>query len=230
MTSPTDLERVHRETRDLIPWWVNGRLTGEEARRVESHLAQCAECRADVDVEHRVRAAVRQKSPVEYAPQVSLQKLWSRIEDVEREMPTRPMQGVAPPAVTTTAAPATRWKVAAGVLIGLGLGLLAASTWQTTRTGGPAAFRTATTAQPVPGRPAQARVVFAPAVSVEELTRIVAGNGFAIVDGPSESGVYGLTLAAGGADSAAAALARLRADPRVRFAEPVLPEGYSSEP
>ncbi len=75
MTSPTDLERVHRETRDLIPWWVNGRLTGEEARRVESHLAQCAECRADVDVEHRVRAAVRQKSPVEYAPQVSLQKL-----------------------------------------------------------------------------------------------------------------------------------------------------------
>lgn len=230
MTSLSDFESTHAESRDLIPWWVNGRLADDEARRVESHLAQCAECRADVEVERRVRAAVRHKTPVAYAPQVSLQKLWSRIEDVEREMPTRP----APVALCASAAPkaasGARWKVAAGVLLGLGLGLLAANGWQAARTSGPAAYRTATTKQPTPVRPVQVRVVFSSAVSVEELTRILAGNGFTIVDGPSESGVYGLAIAAGNADSAAAALARLRADPRVRFAEPVASAGSSIEP
>lgn len=223
MTSTPDHERMHAETRALIPWWVNGRLAGAEARQVESHLAQCAECRADVEVEQRVRAALRHKSPVAYAPQASLQKLWSRIDDMEREMPTRPTPAPSRAVVATTAtAPGLRWKMAAGVLLGLGLGLLVTSGWSPARRDGADAYRTATSAEPRSGREAQVRVVFSASTSVEELTRIVAGNGLTIVDGPSESGVYGLALAAGSRDSAATALARLRADPRVRFAEPVL--------
>lgn len=230
MTSTLDDERTHMETRDLIPWWVNGRLADAEARQVESHLARCAECRADVEVEQRLRAAVRHKSAVAYAPQVSLQKLLSHIEDVEREMPTRPAPGAPGTPPATAVASGTRWKVAAGVLLGLGLGLLASSGWQSTRAGGPAAYRTATSAQPATARAAQVRVVFSSTTSVEELTRIVAGNGLTIVDGPSASGVYDLALAAGSRDSAAVAVVRLRADPRVRFAEPVLSAGFPTGP
>jgi hypothetical protein len=59
---------------------------------------------------------------------------------------------------------------------------------------------------------------------------VVAGNGLAIVDGPSGSGVYGLALASGSEVTVPAALARLRADPRVRFAEPLEAAAAITEP
>ena len=97
MTASLELDQVHATTRELIPWWVNGRLTGTEAQQVELHLAQCAECRADAAVEQLVLAGVRRKTHVEIAPQMSFQKLWSRIEEVEREVPSRP-EPIAPEA------------------------------------------------------------------------------------------------------------------------------------
>jgi hypothetical protein len=213
---------------------VNGRLAEAEARQVESHLAQCAECRADAEVERRVLAAVRHRPRIEYVPQASFEKLWSRIEDVERDVPSR-LASVAPapapaPAQTTVSAGAYHWRIAAGVMLGLGLGVLAAR-WRTAPL--PDAMPQYYTAAQVPssaGRPVQIRVVFAAAVTVDELTAILGGNGLAIVDGPSESGVYGLAPAAGSDVSATAALARLRADPRVRFAEPAAPAGVAAEP
>lgn len=230
MAPMTDSERAHEAARELIPWWVTGRLSEAEGRQVESHLAQCAECRADVEVERRVVTAVRHRSPVAYVPQVSMQKLLSRIEDVEREMPTRPVPEPARPNSASILAAGARLRLAAGMLLGVGLGLLAAAGWQATQTGAPAPYSTASTAETPTGRPAQLRVVFAPAISVEDLARVVAGNGLVIVDGPSESGVYGLAMAAGKEVAAAELLVRLRADPRVRFAESVTAEGFITEP
>jgi hypothetical protein len=57
------------------------------------------------------------------------------------------------------------------------------------------------------------------------LTGIVRGNRLAIVEGPSDSGVYALAIMPGAAVSVPDALARLRSDPRVRFAEPVTAAG-----
>lgn len=226
MTASPDIERAHAEAQDLIPWWVNGRLTEAEAQQVESHVVECDECRADVEVERRILAAVRRKSQVTYAPQVSLQKLMSRIEDVEREVPTRPVEDPSRPLARPTAEPGSRWRLAAGVLLGLGLGLAAAAGWRAASPGSTAPYATASVTQQPAGRPAQIRVVFSPAVTVEELIRVVAGNGLAIVDGPSESGVYGLATTARSEVSLRESLLRLRADPRVRFAEPV--EGAAS--
>jgi len=226
MTSSPTTERAHAEARDLIPWWVNGRLTESEAQQVESHVAQCVECRADVEVERRVLAAVRRRSQVTYAPQVSLQKLMSRIEDVEREVPTRPAVDASRALARSAAESGSRWRLAAGVLLGLALGLAAAGGWRAASPGGTASYTTASVTQRPAGRPAQIRVVFSPTVTVEELIRVVAGNGLAIVDGPSESGVYGLATAARSEVSLPESLVRLRADPRVRFAEPV--EGATS--
>jgi hypothetical protein len=168
-------------------------------------------------------------------PQASFEKLWSRIEDVERDVPSRPAS-VAPapaaaPAQTPTSAGAYHWRIAAGVMLGLGLGVLAAS-WRTAPLPDAAMpqFHTAAQTPSSADRPVQIRVVFAATVTVDELTAILGGNGLAIVDGPSESGVYGLAPAAGSDVSTAAALVRLRADPRVRFAEPAASAGVAAEP
>jgi hypothetical protein len=223
MTASPELDQAHATTRELIPWWVNGRLTSAEARQVESHLAQCAECRADAAVEERVLAGMRHSTHIEFAPQMSFQKLWSRIEEVERDLPSRP-EPTAPDAVSVPSAvrPPTHWRIAAGLLVGLALGMLATDEWRTLPQGA-AQYRTTTVVPPAAtGRPAQIRVVFAPSVTVHELDAIVRGNGLAIVAGPSEAGVYGLALAGGQDAAVARALAGLRADPRVRFAEPVM--------
>ena len=58
-------------------------------------------------------------------------------------------------------------------------------------------------------------------MTVDELTRVMHETRLVVVEGPSESGVYGLADVSGSATAASDALARLRADPRVRFAEPV---------
>ena len=80
--------------------------------------------------------------------------------------------------------------------------------------------RTVTTAHPTVGRPAQIHAVFAPTVTLEELGAIVRGNGLTIVAGPSKTGVFSLAITAETDSPATGALGRLRADPRVRFAEP----------
>jgi len=38
----------HRAIAELLPWWVNGTLDAEEARRVEEHLEHCEPCRRQV--------------------------------------------------------------------------------------------------------------------------------------------------------------------------------------
>lgn len=36
------------KARELIPWYVNGTLTGDEAREIASHLAGCPTCREEL--------------------------------------------------------------------------------------------------------------------------------------------------------------------------------------
>src|SRR3954463_2666539 len=41
----------HEQAQQLLPWYVNGTLEADEAAEVETHLAECAECRADLAAE-----------------------------------------------------------------------------------------------------------------------------------------------------------------------------------
>jgi hypothetical protein len=68
------------------------------------------------------------------------------------------------------------------------------------------------------------RVVFAGNVALDDMNRVLRGIGAQIIAGPSEAGVYTLGLAAGTADKSGVekAIAQLRADGRVMFAEPAL--------
>lgn len=212
----------HARASELMVWKVNGRIENADARWLDAHLERCADCRAELALEQRVREAIAREPTVEFAPQASFNRLWERIEAGERAS--------APVAVTTAATdeiddvPASRrsrgsrWlRVAVAAQAAIIL-LLCAVLWE--RPLAPA-FRTVTDASP---RPLVAgdviKAIFADQVRLADVKEILQGAGLVVVSGPSEAGVY--TLAP--RDAAAPPVtpdmaARLRADPRVRFAE-----------
>jgi anti-sigma factor RsiW len=50
--------------RDQLPEYVHGVLSADAAARVDAHLAQCEDCRAEAALLGRVRAALSQGTPV----------------------------------------------------------------------------------------------------------------------------------------------------------------------
>jgi anti-sigma factor RsiW len=221
--------RSHDEAFELIPWLVNGRVARSEQEWLERHLGECEACRREVNAQQRLRMAIRRnESNIEHAPHASFQKLWSQIEasaqrasledGVDRSTsPERPVQ-----TDQRAASPPHRWMVAAAILLAVGLGLSLTLLWRADSPDRMAQYRTAAAPQARSDRAGQIRVVFSPTVTVEELTRIVSETRLTIVDGPSDSGVYTLAVQPGQDLAVADALARLRNDPRVRFAEPVV--------
>ncbi|HEX5182162.1 MAG TPA: zf-HC2 domain-containing protein, partial [Allosphingosinicella sp.] len=76
----TFLDR-HREVRQLLPWYGTGRLDGAERALVETHLGDCAECRAELEAEPALKAALASASPEAEAG-------WAALEArVRRSMP-----------------------------------------------------------------------------------------------------------------------------------------------
>ena len=41
----------HRQTQQLLPWYVTGTLDRDETALVAQHLSECAECREDLEAE-----------------------------------------------------------------------------------------------------------------------------------------------------------------------------------
>jgi hypothetical protein len=64
------------EVRELIPWYVTGRIEMENARRISEHLSACAECQADFVEAAWMRRLVMSKTG-ESAPRKGV---WSAIE------------------------------------------------------------------------------------------------------------------------------------------------------
>ena len=93
----------------------------------------------------------------------------------------------------------------------------------------PSRFRTLSDAAPPMATNAaqrQVRVVFAPTATEAELRRVLLEVRGEVVGGPSPLGAYTIAVPAGaGAEPLSLVLEHLRADPHVRFAEPVAGAG-----
>lgn len=48
---------AHEEAQRLLPWLANGTLAPEEVEAIEGHVAECAECRADLAAERELAQA-----------------------------------------------------------------------------------------------------------------------------------------------------------------------------
>jgi hypothetical protein len=213
----------HARASELLPWLVNGRIEATEARWLNDHLEHCDACRAEWVAQRRIRDALTRESTVEFAPQASFNRLWKRIEAEAAGMtPQAPnaaaasqgphplvermRSGVRPWVRATLAAQAAAILVLCGVL------------WFRAD---PIAYRTVTDAAPGPGASGTViKAIFSDQVRLADVKEILAGAGLVVVSGPSEAGVYALVPRDARSQSQMpAAVARLRADPRVRFAE-----------
>lgn len=208
----------------MLPWYVNGTLTPDDAARVEAHLASCASCASDARAQARLRSLLRAPAPVEYAPSAGLRKLLTRIEEVEREYPESGAEIPRDRASRRTGSRAVRWLVAAVVVQAVGLAAIGASQlWPPQGGESSPTYRTLTSSATTAHDAQRFRVVFEQTMTLAELGDLLRVHRLTIVAGPSESGI--LTLALPEPDPAleSSVLASLRADAHVRFAEPVAP-------
>ena len=229
------------DTARVLPWYVNGTLGGAESRRVAAHLESCAACRDSAAHLEAVRTLLRSPAQVEYAPQAGLRKLMARVQQEARvaaAMPAPPQPvtaGDAPPTGAASHQHGTalrnlvRWLSAAVIVQACAIAVIMGAGYFARSVDAPTApYRTLTTNAAEGPR---LRVVFVPTMTLAELQDLLRANQLVAVAGPSETGIFTLALRApaAGTDAQtatqAAVLARLRADARVRFAEPVGSDG-----
>jgi anti-sigma factor RsiW len=214
----------HQEVWELLPWYINGTLEGDERQGVERHVERCPLCRGEVQAGQVLAAAVREAAELPLAPGRNLERLMAQLD---AEAPARAR---AAGWWSSTPRPA-RWALGlqAAALALLVVGLTATLGRPGAGPGAPpdaapqAAFETLGGAAPPAAaatRGVAVRVVFAPDATAEELRRLLAEVGAQIAAGPSPAGVYTLDLAGGG--EPVAAVARLRAAPEVELAERVV--------
>ncbi len=216
----------HDETARLLPWFVNGTLEAADARAVEAHLEGCACCRDDAIALEQVRTLLRSPDAVEHAPHSGLRKLMQRI-DAQSALPgpdagERAAMPPGLPASRPRFGSPLRWLAAAVVLQSVALVVVGTAALRG-QDREDAAYRTLTSA-PAPVHGAALRVVFASSMTLGELQALLQAHRLAVRAGPSAAGLFTLATPDAQAGEAEAVLARLRADPRVRFAEPLGPE------
>ena len=218
--------RDHRQAWDLIPWLVNGRASAEQRDQVLSHVLSCEDCRQELEFQQTLHAAVAESPTPALDPQRSFGKLRDRLD----------RHGAPGDAAVGSEAGAAHWRsnpgnrrgwtlralIAAVVIEAFALAALGSAWLLQTHAAARAGAYQVLSAAAAPASTAIIRVVFAPDVSVSAMQSLLTGAGLQIVAGPSEAGVFSLApLALDPPVSGRAALAALRANPQVRFAEPV---------
>jgi hypothetical protein len=217
---------THGECWNLLPWIANESAAARDLARVEEHLRDCRECQEELSFQRQLREAIRSEEAIVLAPQTSLQKLMQRIDsvaDMDDEHEVAP--AVAEPVVARHAPARLRWLPIAAAVQGIAIAGLLSALWLQSRdelTAGRYSVLTTPTAA-VAGGPV-IRVVFGGNVALDDMNRVLRSIDAQIIAGPSEAGVYTLGLASGAADKSGVekAIARLRADGRVMFAEPAV--------
>jgi hypothetical protein len=215
----------HARCWQLIPWCVNGTLSGDEMSGVEKHLAACVECATELELQRALQAQLRDGDAVLMAPQSAWQKMSERLDSEDEALARGHFK------IGAQGAGMWRWAVAAQALLIVGLTTVV---WQQARVPDSSAAPSAAMLQPryetLTSQPEFAikgavRVVFRQDVTLTEVNTLLRELAMQIVAGPSEASVYTLALpsrtTSDNSEQPAAVLKSLRGDARVVFAEPV---------
>jgi hypothetical protein len=219
----------HRECWDLLPWLVNETLNEEQQRRLQSHLAGCADCRREAAEQKFLSEHLRQEDSVLYAPQASLQQLLNRIDEAG-PLPQATLKPLRRQFVGSTAAKLLAATVVVGVVSFVAVDSMSA--WRLQQQRSEPRYSTLTSKPAVSVGVPAARVVFAPTMSLSQLSELLRTSNAQVVTGPTEAGVYTLVFGSAARSEPAidrqaqeaqvsAAVQVLRRNPNVLFAEVV---------
>jgi hypothetical protein len=216
----------HEESWLLLPWLANGRLSPRERLEVEEHLSECAACTEELARQRLMCQLLTEPERVTYAPGPSLRKLMDRIDGhASREPRVSPSGGIRAAAASAAAWREPRLAWAASLVLAVGLAAVATTAylWAQPRY----ATRTASGHAP----PGVLHVVFERSLPIGEMEQMLRSAGARVVEGPDATGIFGIapvSAAAGDSPSSEAVgsqmralAARLQADQRVRWIEPL---------
>ena len=212
----------HEQVWLLLPWLANGRLTGTQRTQVEAHLRECEECTREAATQRHMAALLTGPERVTYAPGPSLRKLMERIDAAASTAPIPRLRAARRRVTASWRPPRRAW--AATFALAVGLGLLSATAYRWTQ---PLYATYTASARP----PAQIlHIAFERTLPVGDVAEALRAAGARVVEGPDSRGIFGvapLAVTQGASASAAAdpkmrtLAARLRADPRIRWVEPL---------
>ncbi|HKT71338.1 MAG TPA: zf-HC2 domain-containing protein [Steroidobacteraceae bacterium] len=239
--SIAERDTTHEETWQMLPWVANGRISSAERERLEAHVRECPVCTMELALQRRLCEALAEPDRVTYAPGPSFRKLLEKIDadgdshtdtavaQDESQMPANSALAGSRLAGSRLAGsrpglwrpPGLAW--AASFLLVLTVGVLStAYRWSEPL------YRTHTDASAA--TPAVLHVAFDRSITLGAIEEMLGANGARVVEGPGNTGIFGVTSAGIVAGQTSAADAkrqirllstRLRGDSRVRWVEPV---------
>ena len=222
----------HEEAWLSLPWLANGRLSQAERDKIEPHVRVCAACREELAFQRLLCNALTEPDRVTYAPGPSFRKLMDRIDGTAPPARKTQERSTAPviPARRRTNSNLSLWRPpglawAASFILAIGLGGIATTVYRSSQPLYTTHTDTAHAATNV------LHISFDRSVTVGEAEEVLRSSGARVVEGPdSSTGVIGIApadLAPGKAtpervsEQMRTLSMRLRADPRVRWVEPV---------
>ena len=201
---------THQQAMDLLPWLANESLTDAERQAVFSHTRFCVTCRSELESLEDIGRTIADESAAQAVPAPDMRRINRRIDELTarrslRDYLSTKLRGLfANPWRTAFAAQAVVLAVAAVLWVG--------------REQPAVQFTTLTRAAELPAGD-YFRVVFSTALDDMRIEQLLDDLKLSVADGPSQRGVYTLSVQA--EENRETVLAALRGNSDVLLAEPV---------
>ena len=227
-TASGDFRREHQDVWELLPWHVNGTLEDAEAAKVDRHLDCCLTCRSELAQQRDLARHIRDSDAIDGVLEASLAKMHARIAEDEhgsrhaaapRRLVDRWLSAALRP---FRESPRLVRSLVAVQAIAIAVMVVALSVARPVPSIDSARYGTLAQENGPLQREAL-RVIFDPTAEERALRNLLAAGGLRIVDGPSPTGVYTLSVPAGDGDTVDAELARLQSSALVDFVTRVAP-------
>jgi hypothetical protein len=230
----------HEDVWLLLPWLANGRLSTEEREMAEEHVRQCAACEKELALQLRMCDAFAQPDRVVHAPGASFRKLMDRIEsDSAQNVDTSevvPAQPSPEPSLIHRLSHVSLWRPpglawAASFLLLFGMTGILINQWASK------VYVTHTDSSIV--SPNVLHIAVDRSLPIGQVDDLLRSGGARLVEGPDSTGYLGVTpvgivegqTPTGSANKQLRSLsARLRADRRVLWVQPLADEGTPAGP